>query len=92
MKTRTGKIAQLPKLIRDDLNQRLENGQQGPALLKWLNALPETKDLLAQNFDALPISKQNLSEWRQGGYQEWLRDQTREHRIQRLAESGLQLE
>jgi hypothetical protein len=88
MITRIGKIAQLPKSIRDDLNQRLQNGKQGPELLKWLNALPETTELLAQKFDARPISKQNLSEWRQGGYEEWLRHQQREQRIQRIAEEG----
>jgi hypothetical protein len=91
MKTRIGKIAQLPKLIRDELNQRLQNGKQGPDLLKWLNAIPETKALLAEKFAAVPISKQNLSEWRQGGYEEWSRHQERELRIQRLTEYGVSL-
>jgi hypothetical protein len=91
MKTRTGKIAQLPKLIRDDLNHRLANGKQAPELLKWLNGLRETKELIATKFDNHPISPQNLTEWRQGGYQEWLRHQEREQRIKRLAEEGTDL-
>ena len=91
MKTRTGKIAQLPKLIRDDLNQRLQNGKQGPELLRWLNSLPETQDLLAAKFDNQPINRQNLCEWRHGGYEDWLRHQDRELRIQRVAEEGSDL-
>jgi hypothetical protein len=92
MTTRVGKIAQLPKSIRDDLNQRLENGKQGPELLKWLNSLPETQELLAEKFDAMPINRQNLTEWRQGGYEDWLRHQQREQRIQRVIEEGADLE
>jgi hypothetical protein len=92
MITRTGKIAQLPKPIRDDLNHRLQNGKQGPELLKWLNSLPETQELITTKFDHQPINRQNLTEWRQGGYEDWLRHQEREQRIQRLAEEGTDLE
>ena len=91
MKTRIGKISHLPKLIRDQLNHRLENGKQAPELLRWLNSLPETKELVATKFDSHPISPQNLTEWRQGGYQDWLRHQEREQRIKRLAEEGTDL-
>jgi hypothetical protein len=92
MKTRNGKIAQLPKPIRDDLNHRLENGKQSPELLKWLNSLPETKDLLAQKFDNQPITPSNISDWRHGGFQDWRADQIREARIQRICETGGSLE
>jgi hypothetical protein len=33
----------LPRNIRDELNQRLENGEPAGAILPWLNALPEVK-------------------------------------------------
>jgi hypothetical protein len=72
MNARNGKIARLPRQIRNELNQRLERSEPGPKLLAWLNALPEVKELLEDEFDGVPISKQNLSEWRQGGFQEWL--------------------
>ena len=36
--TRNGKIARLPKTIRDDLGRRIENGEQGKELVEWLNA------------------------------------------------------
>jgi hypothetical protein len=92
MKTRLGKIAQLPKPIRDDLNHRLENGKQSPELLEWLNALPETQQLITQKFDNQPITRSNLSDWRQGGFADWRADQIREARIQRICETGDTLE
>ena len=68
---RNGKIARLPRDLRDQLNQRLANGEQGVTLLPWLNGLPDVKELLALHFEGSPISKQNLSEWRSGGFAEW---------------------
>ncbi len=41
MKTRIGKIAGLPRAVRDPLNQRLHDVEPGHRLLEWLNALPE---------------------------------------------------
>jgi hypothetical protein len=72
---RTGKIARLPRELRHQLNTRLADGAEGKDLLPWLNALPEVKTLLAEKFAARPITDQNLSEWRQGGYEEWLTEQ-----------------
>src|SRR5208282_755512 len=72
MNPRNGKIARLPHEIQQELNQRLELSEQGPQLLAWLNALKEVKKVVKNDFAGVPISKQNLSEWRQGGFQEWL--------------------
>jgi hypothetical protein len=69
--SRNGKIAHLPRNIRNELNQRLENGEEGPALLDWLNGLPIVDNILKEHFEGAPITKQNLSEWRQGGFREW---------------------
>ena len=69
---RIGKIARLPRLIRSELNSRLQDGQEGKQIVLWLNSLPEVKAVLAESFDARPINEQNLSDWRQRGYQEWL--------------------
>ena len=68
---RNGKIAKLPSTIRDQLNWRMENGEQGVELLAWLNGLPEVKARINASQDGAPISKQNLSEWRLGGFREW---------------------
>ena len=69
--TRNGKIARLPRDIRDELNRRLADGEQGGPLLAWLNALPAVQTVLARDFDGGAVSKQNLSEWRAGGFPEW---------------------
>ena len=68
---RNGKIATLPSSIRDELNWRMENGEQGNDLLAWLNGLPEVQERIHGSHDGAPISKQNLSEWRLGGFREW---------------------
>jgi hypothetical protein len=82
MTSRNGKIARLPKQIREQINLRLDNGETAAALVKWLNGLPEVQKLLTEQFAGKPITPQNLSQWRNGGYIEWsrhqlLRDQTR---------------
>ena len=70
--TRTGKIARLPREVRDQLNRRLCDGEPGSQLDIWLNALPESQAVLAREFAGRPISEQNLSEWKRGGYGDWL--------------------
>ena len=73
--TRNGKIARLPKPIREELNRRLDQGVPGGPLLQWLNSLPEVQAILTADFGGRPINKQSLSQWRHGGYAEWLRQQ-----------------
>src|SRR5436190_2721873 len=73
--TRRGKIARLPMSIRDELNRRLRDGESGTKVLAWLNALPEMQCVVAHEFGGQPVTQQNLSDWRLGGYQEWLQEQ-----------------
>jgi len=72
---RTGKIARLPRHIRAELNARLQDGHEGKEIVPWLNSLLEVKRVLAASFEARPINEQNLSDWRLGGYEEWLAQQ-----------------
>jgi len=72
---RKGKIAHLPRPFREKTNQLLYGGQTAVQIAKWLNEIPEIKAILANHFGGRPISPQNLSEWKQGGYREWLRHQ-----------------
>src|SRR3954471_17000109 len=60
---RTGKIAQLPKAVRERINHLLDDGRDYPAILKDLGPHAEG------------ISHQNLTNWRQGGYQDHLEHQ-----------------
>jgi hypothetical protein len=73
LRARTGKIARLPETIRTTLNERLADGHESSVILDWLNRQPETKAVLKAQFGGNPVSKQNLSVWRQGGFQEWIR-------------------
>jgi hypothetical protein len=70
--SRRGKIARLPGEVRDELNQRLLDGESGGGLMDWLNDLPQVKAALQREFGGRPITEQNLSEWRQGGFRDWI--------------------
>ena len=72
MRTRNGKIARMSQAVREELNLRLERSEPSPQLLAWLNALPEVREFLQKEYDGEPVSKQNLSRWHLGGYQDWL--------------------
>jgi len=68
--TRNGKIARLPRDLRDELNRRMVDGEDGGSLLRWLNGLPAVQTVLSRD-GSKPVNKQNLSEWRAGGFVEW---------------------
>ena len=61
MNARNGKIVRLPRSVRNQLNERLERSEESPQLLEWLNALPEARKIVQNDFAGVPISKQNLS-------------------------------
>jgi hypothetical protein len=69
---RIGKIARLPKEIREEINRRLEENEPAGNLLGWLNAAPAVAEVMARDFGGARISEQNLSAWRAGGFREWL--------------------
>ena len=70
---------------------RLLNGESGKKLVQWLNELDETKEILENYFDGRPINEQNLTEWKQGGHQEWLKNQETCERVERLADRARDL-
>ena len=85
--TRKGKIARLPQAVREQLNERLAEGEPGNQLVEWLNSLPEVKKVLAAEFAREPVNKVNLTRWKQGGYQDWaLQQETLEVARSLLAE------
>lgn len=86
--TRNGKIARLPKIIRDRLNQQLRDGVPGKDLVHWLNNMREVQDVLLQHFSCRQITEQNLSEWKQGGYQDWLTQQERRAWVRQLCDEA----
>jgi hypothetical protein len=69
---RVGKIARLPVSIREEVNRRMEDGQTSASICTWLNQLPEARKIMASGFGGQPISENNISRWRSGGYLAWL--------------------
>ncbi len=51
MTTRTGKIARLPRDLREQVNRRLQDGEPAEPLLAWLNAQPQTLELLNRGIE-----------------------------------------
>ena len=47
-----GKIGRLPEKNRNELNQRLADGESAAPIFQWLNALPEVQAVLAGQFQA----------------------------------------
>jgi hypothetical protein len=86
--SRKGKIARLPAAIREQLNQRLYDGQEARQLAAWLNSLPEVQAILAAQFDAQPISESNLTHWKQGGFADWQALQQTRLSISKIAEDA----
>jgi hypothetical protein len=58
--------------IREQLNRRLQDGETGKDLVVWLNSVPEVQAVLKAEFGDRPVNEPNLSDWKTGGYQDWL--------------------
>jgi hypothetical protein len=52
--TRKGKIARMPQSIREQINRRLQNGEEGKQIAEWVNALPDVIAVLSAEFDGQP--------------------------------------
>jgi len=90
--SRFGKIARLPLVIREQLNRRLQDGEIGRELVVWLNSVPEVQAVLKAEFGDRPVNEPNLSDWRTGGYQDWLVHQDTMAQVSLLVASAKALE
>lgn len=89
--TRTGKVATLPARIRDQVNVRLHDGQKSPQIIAWLHTLPEVLTVLDEQWNEEPFNATNISEWRRGGYQDWLRRREEIENTKLLSEYALEI-
>ncbi len=80
-----GKITRLPHEVREQLNRRMKDGEEGKGLIEWLNGLPEVRAVLAEEFDGQPIGPNNLSQYRKRGFWEWVNQQEALAEARRLA-------
>jgi len=79
-RARQGKFARLPAKIREEVNKQLLDGKSGPSILAWLKT---------NGF--MDLTEQNLSEWRKGGYQDWLKSEGQMAKIRERAELAMRM-
>lgn len=66
---RTGKIARLPFAVRTTVNEKLRDGVPYAAIIKGLEE--------EGHYSPGAVNEQNLTNWAQGGHQDWLKEQER---------------
>ena len=77
---RTGKIARAPFEVRTRVNEMIRDGQPAKKIIAFL----ESKDVFG-------VSEQNVTNWRDGGYQDWLAQQSRLDEMQAKREFALEI-
>jgi hypothetical protein len=90
--SRNGKIARLPGPIREQINLRLQNDENGRDIIAWLNSNDEVKAVLANEFAGHEINDENLSQWKHGGYHDWEAHQFALAETQRIMAEGMELD
>lgn len=85
-----GKIGRQAARIREEVCRRLLDGETGSEILPWLNSLPEVVEELRRHFNGDPITDQNLTNWRQGGYADWLARRERVAKLRAVMESTVE--
>jgi len=87
---RKGKIGRMPVALRNEVNRRLHENESANKILAWLNAQPEAI-LVLDSFGEEPVTPQNLSEWRNGGFRDWLARREKVDHLRDLAKFALEL-
>lgn len=79
------KIGRLPYAIRNELCERIRDGATGVEMISWINRHPAYKAVRkATGYGE--INAANISDWRDSGYSDWLRDQDKTDHLRTLAE------
>ena len=81
---RVGKVARLPADIREEINRRLYDGQTGKQIIAWL-----AKQKCPGN--PSDISDSNVTQWRKGGYQDWVRSEGQMEKVRERAELAMRM-
>jgi len=66
MNHRQGKIARLAAVVRDEVNRMFQDGNPYNQIIAWLREQGHGT-----------VTQSGLTRWRQGGYQDWLKEQAR---------------
>lgn len=84
------KIGRLPWKLRNELNERIRDGATGTVLLGWLNGTSEMAAVREQT-GCDEVKPQNLTDWRDTGYKDWLDEQDRTERLSKMASLSQQI-
>jgi hypothetical protein len=88
---RKGKIASLPARIREEVNRRLLDGETAPQIIKWLSSEPDVARVLEERWKGEAVSDNNISQWREGGYEDWKKQNERIEAIKTLSDYSFKL-
>lgn len=77
---RTGKIARLPHSVRTLVNEMIRDGRPYRDIIAWLK-----KD------HGVEVEDKNLSNWRIGGHEDWLKEQERLQKYRLRAEVSIDI-
>lgn len=86
-----GKLQTAPLAIREEVCQRLLNGEGGPQILPWLEGNAQMQAHLAARFAGAQVSDKNLTDFRQGYYTKWLSRRAATERQMALNEYSMQV-
>jgi len=88
---RTGKIARLRKEHRDKVNEMLRDNASSDRVIKFVLTLKDAGERDA-NGDSIQIpNDQNITNWREGGFQDWLKEQERLQDMRAKREFALEI-
>lgn len=74
---RHGKIARLQKPHRDQVSHLLQNGASAQTVIEYVAGLVAAGERDADGAPVEPLNDVNVTLWRQGGYEDWLKEQRR---------------
>jgi hypothetical protein len=87
----TSKIALLPGNVRQQVNRRLQAGETAVHLVEWINALPEAQAVFVAESSEPTVNEEDVSNWQQGGYRDWLDQQGALAEVQRVVAEAKEL-
>lgn len=74
---RHGKIARLKHEHRTHVNEMLRDGASAARVIAFVQKLADAGERDANGDPIEPLNDQNVTNWREGGFREWLKEQER---------------
>ena len=88
---KNSKIALLPENVRQQVNSRLQAGENAIHLVEWLNALPETQAALVAESGDTTVNEEDVENWKKGGHRDWLDHQEAMAEVRRVVTEAKEL-